>query len=65
MDDTCCTRCGHPQHEHRQTGRCEARIVGDGGLTVGRCGCAGYTTEALRAAVPPEPVDLRLRLAPR
>jgi L-cystine uptake protein TcyP (sodium:dicarboxylate symporter family) len=64
MEDTCCTRCGHPQHEHRQQGRCEARIVGDGGLTIGRCGCAGYTTAALSVVPTPEPMDLRLRLNP-
>jgi hypothetical protein len=64
MHATYCTRCTHPQHEHRH-GRCEARIVGDGGLTVGRCGCGGYTTESLRVYTPPEPVDLRLRLSVR
>jgi hypothetical protein len=60
-----CTRCGHPPHEHRQ-GRCVARIVGDGGLTIGRCSCVGYSVEpGSRPLAPPEPVDVRLRVSPR
>jgi hypothetical protein len=43
--------------------RCDARVAGEG-LAVGRCGCAGYTTDRAAFGEPIDTVDvveLRLR----
>src|SRR4051794_16102593 len=64
-----CSRCGHARRHHRgafggSRDSCTARIAAEG-LAVGRCGCAGYTTDRAAFAEPVEPVDvstLRLRL---
>jgi hypothetical protein len=52
-----CGCCGHPHRLHH--GRCDAPVAADGGLTVGRCGCPGYTVAATAAEL--EPTVLRLR----
>jgi hypothetical protein len=64
-----CTRCGHPRRKHRGTfgggePGCKARVAAETGLAVGRCGCAGYTTEsaAFTEATPTiEVTEIRLR----
>jgi hypothetical protein len=65
-----CTQCGHARRRHRgafgggEPG-CKARVAAEIGLAVGRCGCAGYTTDAAAFAEPTPIVDLtemRLRL---
>jgi hypothetical protein len=64
-----CARCGHARRQHRGTfgggePGCKARAAADMGLTVGRCGCDGYTTdssEALEAVPLVELIELRLR----
>lgn len=66
-----CKRCGHPRRQHRGTfgsgeSGCKARVAADSGLAIGRCGCAGYTTDAAAFAEPVSIVDvndLRLRCA--
>jgi hypothetical protein len=64
-----CARCGHARRHHRGTfgggqPSCTARVAADVGLALGRCGCAGYTTEAEAYVEPVELVEvteLRLR----
>jgi hypothetical protein len=66
-----CARCGHPRRRHRgafagEAARCEARIPVESSLAVGRCGCAGYTTDPSAFGDPTPIVDVvepRLRLA--
>ncbi|HZS24719.1 MAG TPA: hypothetical protein VFA30_06985 [Gaiellaceae bacterium] len=66
-----CTRCGHTRRQHHGTYRtgergCKVQVAPDDGLALGRCGCAGYTTEtaALWETVPVvDVVEPRLRLA--
>jgi hypothetical protein len=60
MEDMC-THCGHAERDHRHQ-RCEARVAADGGLTIGRCSCGGFSADpAAAAAQPLEPLDLHLR----
>jgi hypothetical protein len=78
-----CTRCGHPRRQHRGTfgggsPGCMSRVSAEVGLAVGRCGCAGYTTDAaaftehtsivevteLRLRGPAEPAPLDAPLLP-
>jgi hypothetical protein len=64
-----CARCGHPRRHHRGTfgsgaAGCKAIVAADAGLALGRCGCAGYTTDAAAFTEPVEIVEvaeLRLR----
>ena len=55
-----CTRCGHALRDHRDS-RCMARVAGDAGLTIGRCGCTGFSAEPLSSPPQLEPVDVHLR----
>src|SRR5579864_4154225 len=64
-----CSRCGHARRQHRGTfgggePGCKAQVTPNDVLAVGRCGCAGYTTDAtaLWEEVPIVDVsELRLR----
>jgi hypothetical protein len=66
-----CARCGHPRRHHRGTfgggdARCTAAVSADAALAVGRCGCAGYTTDRAAFGEAVEIVDIvepRLRTA--
>jgi len=55
-----CTRCGHALRDHRTQG-CAARVAGDGGLTIGRCSCTGFSVEPLAAPPSLEPLNPHLR----